>query len=879
MATQWSGWYTTVGTQQWRIGIDISWDGASTAYYDVWIDALYPVSDTQTVYYTHGNVTYSLATTAETKIVSGASFWVGRGGYYEVTAYLDRNTVYANGKPNANPTATVGISIPAAPPSAPTISSFSNITSSNIRVNATVPASNGATITNYAFKYSPNSDMSSAWTSYNNGNIHDIGSLTRATKYYFQVSAYNSAGWGAWSAVGNATTLATVPARYPAPVVSSITSTGATVAFGTSPDNGGVAITNKQLQIATNSTFTNLVYDNTTTATSVAVSGLTIATTYYARTRPYNTVGWGNWSPLSQFTTSAVAPSQPPAPAVGSITQSAASVTWQAPSSGGSTITSYDIQIATNNTFTAGLVTTNVATRSYNYTGLLPGTPYWARVRANNAIGNGSYSTATSFTTVSGKPTIVSSTNFPVPTRTNGKTGAAVYAQGWSGNFTITLNIATNDTFSAGLITLTSTPATAGNFTYELSNANLQANGTYYVRAKVKNNTTLYESDWSDTVSYTQSHTPTATTVSPKGDVHISWTATTDFVFQFVDAAQTPDKISAYQLVVENNSTGAVVYDSTKTALVTTDTTITRSVAIAAGQKNIKLRWKVMVWDSNDQASVYSGYNLFTLADAPVVVMVTPGATVESGNPLFQWTATFPSGGIQASAVLNIYAQETGALVWNKAVSGTGNTIQPTQVILQNGNSYNFTLTVTDTYGLVTAYNGAFTVSYVAPDATTYDVTATEDHMRDYGYVLVDWSSTAPDSRLGPWVIYRRELPSGDWIQIAELNDIGLREYRDWTALGNVTYQYSVAQKADRSGIILESPVGYYVPGGVGTAIPDPRTFTVVHSNYWLIFEDDEASSLMLYNVTGDSFTEEYESATYAVIGRGRHRGYGTRLG
>lgn len=525
------------------------------------------------------------------------------------------------------------------------------------------------------------------------------------------------------------------------------------------------------------------------------------------------------------------------------------------------------------------MVTTNVLTLSHNYTTLSPGTAYWVRVRANNAIGSGSYSTATAFTTVSGKPAIVSTTTFPSRSRTNGKTGTAVYPQGWYGNFTITVNIATNDTFSTGLVTLTSTPATVGNFIYELSNANLQANGTYYVRAKVKNNVSLYETEWSDTVSYTQSHTPTAVTVSPSGDVHVKYAATTNFVFQFVDSAQTPDKISAYQLVVENNSTGAVVYDSTKTALVTTDTTITRSVAIAAGQKNIKLRWKVMVWDSNDQASVYSGYNLFTLADAPVVVMVTPGATVESGNPLFEWTATFPSGGIQASAVLNIYAQETGALVWGKAVSGTGSTIQPAQVILQNGNSYNYTLTITDTYGLITVVNDAFTVSYVAPDATTYDVIATEDQLRDYGYVLVDWSSTAPDSRLDSWVIYRRELPSGDWIQIAELYDIGLREYHDWTVLGNVTYQYSVAQKADRSGIILESPVGYYVPGGVGTAVPDPRTFTVVHSNYWLIFEDDEASSLMLYNVTGDSFTEEYESATYTVIGRGRHRDYGTRLG
>lgn len=877
MAIDWSGWYTTVGTQQWRVGLDV-WVSGTTVYYDIWVDALYSVDDTQTWYHNGGNFDYRLTTTAETKVGS-FSFAGSRGSSYTVTAYIDRNTIYSNGRPSSNPTKSVSITVPALPPSAPAISSFSNITSSNIRVNATVPANNGAAITNYAFKYSLNSDMSSAWTSYNAGNIHDIGNLTRATKYYFQVSAYNSAGWGAWSAVGNATTLATVPAPYPAPAVSSITSTGATIAFGTSPDNGGVAITNKQLQIATNSTFTNLVYDNTTTAASVAVSGLTIATTYYVRTRPYNTVGWGNWSPLSQFTTSAVPPSQPVAPTVGSITQNSASATWSAPSSGGSTITSYDIQIATNSGFTTGLVTTNVTTLSKNFTGLAPGTNYWVRVRANNAIGSGSYSGATAFTTVSGKPTIVSSTNFPVPTRTNGKTGAAVYAQGWSGDFTITVNIATNDTFSTGLVTLTSTPATRTDSTYELSNSSLQANGTYYVRAKVKNNTTLYESEWSDTVSYTQSHTPTATTVSPKGDAWINYAATTAFTFLFTDSAQGLDQMSAYRLVVENNSTGAVIYDSNKTALSTSETTITRNVAISAAQKNIKLRWKVMVWDANDQPSSYSSYALFTLADAPVITMVAPGATVESGNPLFAWSVTFPSGGIQASALLNVYEQGTGSLVWTKSVSGTDTSVQPSQVVLQNGNSYNYVLRVTDTYGLFAEHNGAFTVSYQAPDAITYEVDATEEQLRDYGYVLIDWSGTAPDSRLDSWVVYRKELPYGDWVQLAYLQNIGLREYHDWTALGNKTYQYTVSQKADRSGIILESPVGYYIPGGIGTPIPDPRTFTIVLSSYWLIFEDDESSSLKLHQVTGDSFSEEYESATYTVMDRGRRRDYGTRLG
>ena len=878
MAISWSGWYSTVGTQQWRIGLEV-WVSGTTVYYDIWVDALYPVADTQTCYHNGGNFDYYLNTTAETKVGS-FSFGGSRGSSYNVSAHIDRNTIYSNGRPYGDPTASVWVTVPALVPSTPSAPSLSSITSTSIYATATAPSSNGAAIDSYEFQRSTNSSFSAGLVTFPSSNTtKSITGLTRDTSYWIRVRAHNSVGWSGWSSGASATTLPTVPAAYPAPAINSITSTGATVTFGTSPDDGGEAITNKQLQIATNSTFTNLVYDNTSTAASVAVSGLSIATTYYVRTRPYNSVGWGNWSQISQFTTSAVPPSQPVAPTVSSITQNSASAIWSAPSSGGSTITSYDIQIATNSGFTAGLVTANVATLSKNFTGLAPGTNYWVRVRANNAIGSGSYSAATSFTTVSGKPTIVSSTNFPVPTRTNGKTGAAVYAQGWSGDFTITVDIATNDTFSAGLITLTSTPATRTDSTYEPSNSNLQANGTYYVRAKVKNNTTLYESEWSDTVSYTQSHTPTATTVSPKGDTWIKYEATTAFTFLFTDSAQGLDQMSAYRLVVENNTTGAVVYDSAKTALSTSETTITRNVAISAAQKNVKLRWKIMVWDASDQASSYSSYALFTLADVPAITMVAPGATVESGNPLFAWSATFPSGGIQASALLSVYEQGTGSLVWTKSVSGTDTSVQPSRVVLQNGNSYNYVLRVTDTYGLFAEYNGAFTVSYQAPDAITYEVDATEEQLRDYGYVLIDWSGTAPDSRLDSWVVYRKELPYGDWVQLAYLQNIGLREYHDWTALGNKTYQYTVSQKADRSGVILESPVGYYIPGGIGTPIPDPRTFTIVLSSYWLIFEDDESSSLKLHQVTGDSFSEEYESATYTVIGRGRRRDYGTRLG
>jgi len=73
-------------------------------------------------------------------------------------------------------------------------------------------------------------------------------------------------------------------------------------------------------------------------------------------------------------------------------------LSWTPNGDGGSAITSYDIGYGT--TPTADSVLYMGAVSPQYISGLIPGTTYYFRVRANNAVGNGTWSTIISQQTV-----------------------------------------------------------------------------------------------------------------------------------------------------------------------------------------------------------------------------------------------------------------------------------------------------------------------------------------------------------------------------------------------------------------------------------------------------------------------------------------------
>jgi len=669
------------------------------------------------------------------------------------------------------------------------------------------------------------------------------------------------------------------PASVPgAPTVkaSSVTSTSATVTVTAGSSNGS-SIIDYYSQISgpgSNWTSPGVGWHGSGSHTA---TGLTPATTYQFRAKETNSVGDSAWAYTSSFTTGATAPGVPTGLASSAVNQTTATVSWSAPGTdGGSAINGYDLQLATNSSFTSNLQTITYDGSPANLTGLTPGVKYYARVRASNGVGDSPWTGSINFTMLAGTPSII--TPAAGSKYTDAVAKVIVTAQGIASDRTITAQLSQSSTFASGITTLTLNPSAASsNNQYTLQDTTKYLKvGTWYARAQVKNNTTGYVTPWSTTVSWTESHTPSATIVTPSTGKTWQYTPNITFTWSFGDSAGSLDAQTAYQVVIEDNLNGTSIYDSGKV----TSAVKSIQVPIDVSLKNQQLRWKVRVWDKGDTASAYTSYSIFTLADVPVVTLQTPpnGGTVTNGAPTFSWGVTTPSGGTQAKAVVTVTDTSTAEVAWTTTVTGAVFTATPSAVVLGNQHNYSWTVTVTDSTGLSGTATFAFSTSYVAPSSIQYDIDASG--AEELGYVLIDLTQALPDDAFAAWKVYRMDLTdvSGTWDLLTQISDVNTRQYKDYMLVAGHEYIYSVTQVATRSGALLESTVGYY-RDDTDQELTEDRRVDVDLVSYWIINPVDTDLSVKLPNVTGDDSTYEQESATYTIIGRGRHTDYGDDLG
>lgn len=287
---------------------------------------------------------------------------------------------------------------------------------------------------------------------------------------------------------------ASVPSTPSAPTVSSIASTTATVSWS-APSSNGASIDYYQVQVDDSSSFSSPNISATDSASPYAASGLTRATTYYARIRAHNSVGWGAYSSARSFVTSATVPGAPTGLAVSSITATTGSVAWTAPSdTGGASITSYTIQVDDSSGFGTPIISTSDTASPYAMAGLAHTTTYYIRIRANNSVGSGSWSSTASFATtatVPGQPTGLTVTGV-----TDTGANLAWTAPADNGGAAISLYQIQVDETSAFSTPLVDTTDTASPYAI----TGLSAATTYYVRIRATNS--LGYGAWSTTTSF-----------------------------------------------------------------------------------------------------------------------------------------------------------------------------------------------------------------------------------------------------------------------------------------------------------------------------------------------------------------------------------------
>jgi hypothetical protein len=364
-------------------------------------------------------------------------------------------------------------------PGVPTIGVATKTGSTSATVSYSAPASNGgAAITSYtaqAYAYPSGTATGITGTLSQSGSgIITVTGLSPSTSYTFKVKATNSVGDSAYSSDTSSITTDSSLAVPPAPTIGTAISTGqttASVAFTAPGATNPYAfvdtylITSYTAQAYAYPAGTATGITGTVSASgaygTVNITGLTAGTQYTFKVKATNATGDGPYSSDSNSVTTTAAATVPGAPTIGAAIptgQTTATVAFTPPSSdGGSAITSYSA------ISTPGSITATGSSSPITVTGLTASTSYTFKVRATNAVGNGSYSsdsasiTTNAVPTVPGAPTITGATatgettasvSFSAPASNGGSPITSYTILSSPGGITSTLSQAGGGTFN-----------------------------------------------------------------------------------------------------------------------------------------------------------------------------------------------------------------------------------------------------------------------------------------------------------------------------------------------------------------------------------------------------------------------------------------------
>jgi len=169
-----------------------------------------------------------------------------------------------------------------------------------------------------------------------------------------------------------------------------------------------------QVQVDDNANFSSPAIDQSPVPSSYSASGLLPGTLYHWRVRANSSCGYGNWTSPWTFTTACPTPGTPslasPSNGATNVAQPVG-LDWSVVAG----VSGYQVQVDDNADFSSPAIDQSPVPSSYSASGLLPGTLYHWRVRANSSCGYGNWTSPWTFSTAcpppSSAPTSVASSD------------------------------------------------------------------------------------------------------------------------------------------------------------------------------------------------------------------------------------------------------------------------------------------------------------------------------------------------------------------------------------------------------------------------------------------------------------------------------------
>jgi hypothetical protein len=401
-------------------------------------------------------------------------------------------------------------------PSAP-ISLSTTAINSGVILSWSNPVNNGGSpISGYIINHSSTSGFTTASVA-NVGltSSTTIAGLPNSLIRYFRIAAVNSIGSSLWSSSVFATpNQPPTTAQPPQNLTASWSDpTLINVSFQEPRTDGGSPVLNYNIQLSTNSGFTqDIINFNTTSSASnriysIPVSAVSTTPGFYVRALSVNAVGSGAYG-----TSILLNKGLPPAPVNLSATPGNASVylKWQASSiSSGISVTGFAIDRSTSTTFNTALSSVNIPIsldeQQYYSTNLVNNTSYYFRIRSITPSGTSPYSNIV--TAIPKAPSTSPSVPVIVVLDRPSATGLRLYFRGSLNNGGSPITSYTLG-YTTGLLSTTSGTTAATHFNLSQSNyVTLSSSQTnQYISlpiaynsgivAAIRANNTIGSSDW-----------------------------------------------------------------------------------------------------------------------------------------------------------------------------------------------------------------------------------------------------------------------------------------------------------------------------------------------------------------------------------------------